>query len=37
MEEYLKTELDDKDYDDGLKNDKLTFCEFFVDRQKADK
>ena len=35
MEEYLKTELDDKDYDDGLKNDKLTFCEFFVDRLKS--
>ena len=35
MEEYLKTELDDKDFDDGLKNDKLTFCEFFVDRLKS--
>ena len=35
MEEYLKTELDDMDYDDAIKNDKRTFCEFFVDRLKS--
>ena len=31
MEEYLKPELDDMEYDDAIKFDKRDFCEFFID------
>ena len=32
IEEYLKTDLDDYDYDDAIKFDKRTFFEFFIER-----
>jgi len=35
MEEYLKTDYDDMEYDDAIKNDKRSFCEFFNDRLKS--
>ena len=35
MEEYLKTDFDDMEYDDAIKNDKRTFCDFFIDRLKT--
>ena len=35
MEEYLKTDYDDMDYDDATKFDKRSFCEFFIDRLKT--
>ena len=35
MEEYLKTEFDDMEYDDAIKNDKRTFCDFFIERLKT--
>ena len=34
MEDYLKTDLDDMDYDDALINDKRKFCEFYWERLK---
>ena len=34
MEEYLKQDLDDMEYDDAKKLDKRTFCEFFIERLK---
>ena len=34
MDEYFKTDLDDMDYDDAIKNDKRTFCVFLSDRLK---
>ena len=35
MKEYLKTDCDDMEYDDAIKNDKRTFCEFLTDRLKS--
>jgi hypothetical protein len=35
MDEYLKTDFDDMEYDDAVKNDKRSFCEFFIDRLKT--
>ena len=32
IEKYLKTDLDDYDYDDAIKFDKRTFFEFFIER-----
>ena len=34
MEEYLKPDLDDLDYDDAVKEDKRSFCEFISERLK---
>ena len=34
MEEYLKPDLDDLDYDDAIKEDKRSFCEFISERLK---
>ena len=34
MEEFLKINLDDMEYDDAIKYDKRTFCEFYIDRLK---
>ena len=34
MEEYLKPDLDDMEYDDAIKLDKRTFCKYFSDRLK---
>ena len=36
LDEYLKTDPDDMDYDDAIKKDKRTFCEFFSDKLKSD-
>ena len=36
MEEYLCTELNDMDYDDAIKKDKRTFCEYFIERLKMN-
>jgi len=35
MDEYLKTDYDEMEYDDAVKNDKRSFWEFFVDRLKT--
>ena len=34
MEEYLKPDLDDMEYDDAIKLDQRTFCQFLSDRLK---
>ena len=34
IQEYLSTDPDDMDYDDALKLDKRTFCQFFYDKLK---
>ena len=34
IEEYLKTVVDDMDYDDALKYDKRQFCEYFLEKIK---
>ena len=34
MEEFLKINLDDMEYDDAIKYDKRSFCEFYIDRLK---
>ena len=34
MEEYLKTDVDDMEFEDILKNDKRTFCEYYCDKFK---
>jgi hypothetical protein len=36
MEEYLKPDLDDMEYDDAIKLDKRTFCEYFTQKLKSD-
>ena len=36
IEEYLCTELNDMDYDDAIKKDKRTFCEYFIERLKMN-
>ena len=36
LNEYLKTEADDMDYDDAIKKDKRKFCEFFSDKLKSN-
>ena len=36
IEDYLSTEVDDMDYDDAIKKDKRTFCNYFVDRLKTN-
>jgi hypothetical protein len=36
MEEYLSTEPDDMDYDDAIKRDKRTFCQYFYDKLKIN-
>ena len=36
MEEYLNTDPDDMDFDDSIKNDKRSFCQFFVDKLKRN-
>ena len=32
IEEYLKTDLDDMDYDDAIRCDKRTFCKYFWEK-----
>ena len=32
MDDYLKTDLDDLEYEDAIKKDKRSFCEFFCQR-----
>ena len=34
IEEYLKTEFDDMDYDDAIKKDDRKFCDYFCDKIK---
>ena len=34
MKEYLKPDLDDLEYDDAIKEDKRSFCEFFSEKLK---
>ena len=34
IKEYLKPDLDDMEYDDAIKYDERTFCEFFIERLK---
>ena len=34
IEEYLKTDFDDMEFEDALKNDNRTFCEYYCDRFK---
>ena len=36
MEEYLKPDLDDMEYDDAIKLDKREFCEFFGEKIKEE-
>ena len=36
MKEYLSTDPDDMDYDDAIKLDKRTFCQFFSDKLKVN-
>ena len=36
MEEYLRTEIDEMDYDDAIKRDKRTFCQYFYDKLKIN-
>ena len=36
MEEYIKTDLDDMDYDNAIKRDTRTFCVYLVDNVKTD-
>ena len=36
MEEYLKTDPDDMDYDNARKRDKRTFCVYFIDNIKSN-
>lgn len=31
VKEYIKTNLDDMDYDDAIKQDHRTFCQYFKD------
>ncbi len=35
-EEYLKTDVDDMDYDDAIKYDTRTFCQYFYDKFKEN-
>ena len=34
IEEYLKPDFDDMEYDDAIKLDKRTFCEYFIEKLK---
>ena len=36
IDEYLKTDLYSMDYDDALRRDKRTFCQYFIDRIKTE-
>ena len=36
IEEYLRTEVDDMDYDDAIKKDKRRFCQYFYDQLKVN-
>ena len=36
LEEYLKTDLDDLDYEDLIKKDKRKFCEYFYEKVKSN-
>ena len=36
INEYLITEFDDMEYDDAIKRDKRTFCQYFSDKLKSD-
>jgi hypothetical protein len=36
MDEYLSTEPDDMDYEDAVKRDKRTFCQYFYDKLKIN-
>ena len=36
MEEYLKTDAEDMQFDDALKYDKRTFCEYFCEKYKEN-
>ena len=36
MEEYVKTDIDDLEFEDALKTDKRGFCEYFCDRFKEE-
>ena len=36
LNEYLSTEFDDMEYDDAIKKDKRTFCQYFSDKLKSD-
>ena len=35
IEEYLKPDLDDMEYDDAIKLDKRSFCEYFIENLKG--
>ena len=36
IEEFIKTDLDDMDYDDAIRKDKRTYCQYFSDRIKTE-
>ena len=36
IEEYMKTELDEMDYDNAIKKDKRKFCEYFCNKLKVN-
>ena len=36
MEEYLETDIDDMEYDDAIKKDNRTFCQYFLDKLKSN-
>ena len=36
IEEYIKTDPDNMDYDEAIRNDKRTFCQYFIGRFKAE-
>ena len=36
IEEYIKTDLDDMDYDNAVRQDKRTFCQYFFSRIKKE-
>ena len=36
IDEYMKTDPDDMDYDDAIREDKRTYCQYFVDKIKKE-
>ena len=36
IEDYIKTDLDDMDYDDAIREDKRTFCQYFFEKLKSE-
>ena len=36
IDEYIKTDPDDMDYDDAIRKDKRTFCRYFYDKIKSE-